>query len=150
MTEDWEASGWVVASISTLKMQNAYKVTINYEKPLEGKPPDTFVQEIWRSTQANWKPTGSMYKPALPRFVFISWWLREPSRKVNDLDMSFKRKCGVEETPDSSAVGTAGMEDDDPEAPNQGLVSSEAEENSSNSSVLISPPKRMRTKDVPP
>ena len=153
MTEEWEASGWKVDRISTLRMQSAYKVTIDYQKPQEGKPPDEFFETLWRSTQADWKPTGSIYKPAEPRFIFISWWLREPSRKANDLDQSFKRKCAMEETPDSPsapAPADLAMEDDDPQARNRGLASSSASENSSDSSVLIAPIKRMRTKDSLP
>ena len=150
MTGDWEACGWVVVSISTLRTQSAYKVSIDYEKAQEGKAPDEFHETVWRSPQGDWKPTGSIYKPAEPRFIFISWWLREPTRKANDLDQSFKRKCGVSEGADSSSAAAGGdlaMDDDDPQAQGRGLASSSASDNSSESSVLISPPKRMRNED---
>ena len=154
MTEEWEASGWKVASISTLRMQSAYKVTIDYQKPQEGKPPDEFFETLWRSQQADWKPTGSKYKPEEPRFVYMSWWLREPSKpKANDLDQSFKRLRCEQETPDSPSAPSRvdlAMTDDDPLGQTQVASSGGSDNSSESSSVLLAPIKRARTKDDDP
>ena len=150
MTEEWKQAGWYVKSISTLRLQNAYKMQIDYEKlDSEAGERDGFSEFVWREANGTWKPTGTMVKPYFGwKYAYFTWWLRQESRTVTELAGSLKRSASVEETDQSAPAGGSsdqGMEDTTAVQPAMEEVPSE--EVSSSGSEIIKPTKRMRVSE---
>ena len=148
MTEEWKQAGWYVKSISTLRLQNAYKMQIDYEKlDSEAGERDGFSEFVWRDSNATWKATGTMVTPYYGwKYAYFTWWLRQESRTVTELAGSLKRAVSVEETDQSAPAGSSdqGMEGTTALQPAIEGEEVPSEEVSSSGSEIIAPTKRMR------
>ena len=110
MTEEWKVDQWTIRSFSVLKSQDAYKVTIEYEKVLPDGKHDGFVGYFWRKSGPSGKPTGVTWLHRDKTSVIIHWWPRiKAHHSVPQLCHSLKRPLAMDDETDAIASASAAV-----------------------------------------